>query len=165
MYMQSQIEIGKLNKNIKDIRKENEKMRNNINGADIDASSTFSQIILKKDSVKCLTNEQIKVINNVFLDLDECEQELLALGKIVTIQDTMLKSKIDLVAMYKKQDEYNEELKYQLTASINTQIQRFNALESSIKKDAKQQKRKGIAIGSSLGQAIVTGKQIGRAHV
>ena len=38
MYMQSQIEIGKLNKNIKDIRKENEKMRNNINGADIDAS-------------------------------------------------------------------------------------------------------------------------------
>ena len=113
--------------------------------------TTFSQIILKKDSVKCLTNEQIKVINNVFLDLDECEQELLALGKIVTIQDTMLKSKIDLVAMYKKQDEYNEELKYQLTASINTQIQRFNALESSIKRDAKQQKRKGIAIGSSLG--------------
>ena len=54
-----------------------------------------------------LTNEQIKVINNVFLDLDECEQELLALGKIVAIQDTMLKSKIDLVAMYKKQDEYN----------------------------------------------------------
>ena len=113
--------------------------------------TTFSQIILKKDSVKCLTNEQIKTINNVFLDLDECEQEVEALGKIVTIQDTMLKSKIDLLAIYKKQDEYNEELKYQLTASINTQIQRFNALESSIKNDAKQQKRKGIAIGSSLG--------------
>ena len=113
--------------------------------------TTFSQIILKKDSVKCLTNEQIKTINNVFLDLDECEQEVEALGRIVAIQDTMLKSKIDLVAMYKKQDEYNEELKYQLTASINTQIQRFNALESAIKKDAKQQKRKGIAIGSSLG--------------
>ena len=113
--------------------------------------TTFSQTISKKDSVKCLTNEQIKIINNVFLDLDECEQEVLALGKIVTIQDTMLKSKIDLLAMYKKQDEYNEELKYQLTASINTQIQRFNALESAIKKDAKQQKRKGIAIGSSLG--------------
>ena len=61
----------------------------------------------------------------------------------------MLKSKIDLVAMYKKQDEYNEELKYQLTASINTQIQRFNALESSIKRDAKQQKRKGIGTGTS----------------
>lgn len=113
--------------------------------------TTFSQTISKEDSVKCLTNEQIKIINNVFLDLDECEQEVLALGKIVTIQDTMLKSKIDLLAMYKKQDEYNEELKYQLTASINTQIQRFNALESSIKNDAKQQKRKGIAIGSSLG--------------
>lgn len=87
----------------------------------------------------------------MFLDLDECEQEVEALGRIVAIQDTMLKSKIDLVAMYKKQDEYNEELKYQLTASINTQIQRFNALESAIKNDAKQQKRKGIAIGSSLG--------------
>ena len=82
---------------------------------------------------------------------DEGEQEVEALGRIVAIQDTMLKSKIDLVEMYKKQDEYNEELKYQLTASINTQIQRFNALESSIKRDAKQQKRKGIAIGSSLG--------------
>ena len=99
--------------------------------------TTFSQTISKKDSVKCLTNEQIKVINNVFLDLDECEQELLALGKIVTIQDTMLKSKIDLLAMYKKQYEYNEELKYQLTASINTQIQRFNALEKVIEQHKK----------------------------
>lgn len=98
-----------------------------------------------------MTNEQIKVVNKVFVDLEVCEQENAALNKIIIAQDTMLKSKIDLVAMYKKQDEYNEELKYQLTASINTQIQRFNALESSIKKDAKQQKRKGIAIGSSLG--------------
>ena len=113
--------------------------------------TTFSQIILKKDSVKCLTNEQIKVVNNVFLDLDECEQEVKSLERIVSIQDTMLKSKVDLISLYKKQDEYNEELKYQLTASINTQIQRFNALESSIKRDAKQQKRKGIAIGTSLG--------------
>ena len=56
------------------------------------------------------------------VDLDECEQEVEALGRIVAIQDTMLKSKIDLVAMYKKQDEYNEE-------------------------------------------PIVTGKQIGKAHV
>ena len=45
--------------------------------------TTFSQIILKKDSVKCLTNEQIKAINNVFLDLDECEQEVEALGMIL----------------------------------------------------------------------------------
>jgi hypothetical protein len=112
---------------------------------------TYSQITLKKDSVKCLTNEQIKVVNNVFLDLDECEQEVKSLERIVSIQDTMLKSKVDLISLYKKQDEYNEELKYQLTASINTQIQRFNALESSIKRDAKQQKRKGIAIGTSLG--------------
>ena len=112
---------------------------------------TFSQQKSKQDSVKCLTNEQIKVVNKVFVDLEVCEQENAALNKIIIAQDTMLKSKIDLVAMYKKQDEYNEELKYQLTASINTQIQRFNALESSIKKDAKQQKRKGIAIGSSLG--------------
>lgn len=112
---------------------------------------TFSQQKSKQDSVKCLTNEQIKVVNNVFLDLDECEQEVKSLERIVSIQDTMLKSKVDLISLYKKQDEYNEELKYQLTASINTQIQRFNALESSIKRDAKQQKRKGIAIGTSLG--------------
>ena len=59
--------------------------------------------------------------------------------------------RIHSMAREKKLEEYNEELKYQLTASINTQIQMFNALESSIKKDAKQQKRKGIAIGSSLG--------------
>ena len=48
MYMQSQIEIGKLNKNIKEIRKENEKMRNNINGADIDASYDILTNNLKK---------------------------------------------------------------------------------------------------------------------
>ena len=97
--------------------------------------TTFSQIISKKDSVKCLTNEQIKIINNVFLDLDECEQEVLALGKIVTIQDTMLKSKIDLLAIYKKQDEYNEELKYQLREvekffSWYNKIKTMNELDS-----------------------------------
>jgi len=48
LFMQSQIEIGKLNKNIKDIRKENEKMRNNINGADIDASYNILTNNLKK---------------------------------------------------------------------------------------------------------------------
>ena len=48
LFMQSQIEIGKLNKNIKDIRKENEKMRNNINGADIDASYDILTNNLKK---------------------------------------------------------------------------------------------------------------------
>ena len=49
MYMQSQIEIGKLNKNIKDIRKENEKMRNNINGADSDA---YKEIEMTRKSIR-----------------------------------------------------------------------------------------------------------------
>ena len=64
--MQSQIEINKLNKSIKDLKKSNEQARNNINNADIDASYNILTNNLKKDSVKCLTNEQIKIINNVF---------------------------------------------------------------------------------------------------
>ena len=48
LFMQSQIEINKLNKSIKDLRKENEKMRNNINGADIDASYDILTNNIKK---------------------------------------------------------------------------------------------------------------------
>ena len=40
--------------------------RNNINNADIDASYNIHKQSQKRDSVKCLTNEQIKIINNVF---------------------------------------------------------------------------------------------------
>ena len=116
---------------------------------------TFSQGISKTTSdsvsVRCLTNEQMKVINGVFLDYDYCQQENIALNKIINTQDTMLKSKIELEQLYKQQALYNENLQYQLTASINTQIQRFNALESTFKSQNKQQKRKGIAIGSGLG--------------
>ena len=114
-------------------------------------SQTISKNAVNDTAKRCFTNEQMRVINGVFIDLDECEQETKILNKIITIQDSMLQSKIDLEALYKKQTDYNEELKYQLTASINTQIQRFNALESTFKSQNKQQKRKGIAIGSGLG--------------
>ena len=48
MYMQSQIEINKLNKSIKDLKKSNEQARNNINNADIDASYDILTNNLKK---------------------------------------------------------------------------------------------------------------------
>lgn len=98
-----------------------------------------------------MTNEQIKVVNKVFVDLEVCEQENAALNKIIIAQDTMLKSKIELQELYKKQADYNEELKYQLTAAINTQIQRFNILESAYKQQVKQQKKRSIITGTSLG--------------
>lgn len=113
-------------------------------------SQTISKNAVNDTAKRCFTNEQMRVINGVFIDLDECEQETKILNKIITIQDSMLQSKIDLEALYKKQTDYNEELKYQLTASINTQIQRYNALESTFKQKAKEQKRKGILIGTTM---------------
>ena len=93
-------------------------------------SQTISKNAVNDTAKRCFTNEQMRVINGVFIDLDECEQETKILNRIITVQDSMLQSKIDLEALYKKQTDYNEELKYQLTASINTQIQRYNALEN-----------------------------------
>jgi len=48
LFMQSQIEINKLNKSIKDLKKSNEQARNNINNADIDASYDILTNNLKK---------------------------------------------------------------------------------------------------------------------
>lgn len=115
---------------------------------------TFSQATLRKDSVKCLTNKQIKVINNTFVDLDACEQENKALSLIISVQDTMLKSKIELQKIYDKQIEWNDELKYQLTSAFNLQVQRYHALENSIKQAEKKQKRKRLGLGLGIGIAI-----------
>ena len=87
----------------------------------------------------------------MFLDLDECEQEVEALGRIVAIQDTMLKSKIALQELYQKQSDYNEDLKYQLTAALNTQVQKFNMIEAAYKAQSKAQKKRGLLTGSLLG--------------
>ncbi len=115
---------------------------------------TYSQTTSRKDSVKCLTNEQIKVINNTFVDLDACEQENKALSQIISVQDTMLKSKIELQKIYDKQIEWNDELKYQLTSAFNLQVQRYHALENSIKQAEKKQKRKRLGLGLGIGIAI-----------
>lgn len=115
---------------------------------------TFSQTISKKelsDSVRCLNNQQLQIINGVFIDLDDCEKENISLNKIITVQDTLLKSKLEIQEWYKRQNEFNEDLKYQLTASINTQIQRFNVLENAYKQQSKQQKKRSIITGGTIG--------------
>lgn len=118
---------------------------------------TFSQTISKKelsDSVRCLNNQQLQIINGVFIDLDDCEKENISLNKIITVQDTLLKSKLEIQEWYKRQNEFNEDLKYQLTASINTQIQRFNVLESEYKRQAKQQKKRSLITGTTIGLGL-----------
>lgn len=121
---------------------------------------TFSQTISKKevsDSVRCLNNQQLQIINGVFIDLDDCEKENISLNKIITVQDTLLKSKLEIQEGYKRQNEFNEDLKYQLTASINTQIQRFNVLESEYKRQAKQNKKRSLITGTTIaGVVLVT---------
>lgn len=116
---------------------------------------TISKNGQKSDSVKCFTNSDMQVINGVFIDLDDCENEVIALGKIVSIQDTLLKSKVEIEELYRKQNDYNEELKYQLTASINTQIQRFNVLESAYKYQNRVQKKRSIITGTSMGIGLM----------
>lgn len=117
----------------------------------------FSNQTLKKevakssDSLECLDLEEMHIVNGAFIDLDDCEQDVILLNKKVQVLDTLLKSKIELYSFFQKQNEYNEELKYQLTASINTQIQRFNVLESAYKQQSKQQKKQSIITGGTIG--------------
>ena len=46
----------------------------------------------------------------------------------------MLKSKIALQELYQKQSDYNEDLKYQLTAALKyTRVQKSNMIEAAYK--------------------------------
>lgn len=109
------------------------------------------EVVKSSDSTVCLDMYEMRIVNGAFIDLDDCEQENISLKKIIVSQDTIIKSKIELQDLYKKQNDYNEDLKYQLTASINTQIQRFNVFESAYKQQSKQQKKRSIITGGTIG--------------
>lgn len=108
-------------------------------------------ILSNGDTIVAFTPLQAKEYRLLLLDIDDCKSNLEDANRIIVLQDSSLQSKKQLIGLFEKQSEYNEELKYQLTAAVNTQIQRFNVLESAYKSEQKQQKKKKALIGSAMG--------------
>lgn len=108
-------------------------------------------ILSNSDTIVAFTPLQAKEYRLLLLDIDDCKSNLEDANRIIVLQDSSLQSKKQLIGLFEKQSEYNEELKYQLTAAVNTQIQRFNVLESAYKSEQKQQKKKKALIGSAMG--------------
>lgn len=111
-------------------------------------------ILSNGDTVVAFTPLQAKNYRLLLVDLEECNINLKDANSIITLQDSSLRSKKELISLFDKQAEYNEELKYQLTASINTQIQRFNILEANYKADAKKWKWQGVKVGVPIGTTV-----------
>lgn len=108
-------------------------------------------ILSNGDTIVAFTPLQAKEYRLLLLDIDDCKSNLEDANRIIVLQVSSLQSKKQLIGLFEKQSEYNEELKYQLTAAVNTQIQRFNVLESAYKSEQKQQKKKKAIIGSAMG--------------
>ena len=54
------------------------------------------------------------IVNGAFIDLDDCERDVILLSKKVQVLDTLLKSKVELQDGFKKQEKLNQELKKEL---------------------------------------------------
>lgn len=95
------------------------------------------------------------IVNGAFIDLDDCERDVILLSKKVQVLDTLLKSKVELQDGFKKQEKLNQELKKELKESIILQNQRFDILESAYKQQYKQQKKRSIITGTSIGGVVL----------
>lgn len=121
----------------------------------------FSNPTLKKevaksnDSTVCLDMYEMHIVNGAFIDLDDCERDVILLSKKVQVLDTLLKSKVELQDGFKKQEKLNQELKKELKESIILQNQRFDILESAYKQQSKQQKKRSIITGTSIGGVVL----------
>ena len=94
---------------------------------------------------------EMHIVNGAFIDLDDCERDVILLSKKVQVLDTLLKSKVELQDGFKKQEKLNQELKKELKESIILQNQRFDILESAYKQQSKQQKKRSIITGGTIG--------------
>lgn len=115
------------------------------------------------DSVKCLTNSDMQIINGAFADLDECEMERDSLCKKIQLQDEMIKSKGELISVYQKQADILIPLKEEIQQSLDIMNMRYNLLEGMYKSlDKKvngfwgQMKGLGIKIGVPVGTVVFT---------
>lgn len=98
---------------------------------------------------------EMRIVNGAFIDLDDCERDVILLSKKVQVLDTLLKSKVELQDGFKKQEKLNQELKKELKESIILQNQRFDILESAYKQQSKQQKKRSIITGTSIGGVVL----------
>ena len=119
------------------------------------SNQTSKKEVKNTDSLECLDLEEMHIVNGAFIDLDDCERDVILLSKKVQVLDTLLKSKVELQDGFKKQEKLNQELKKELKESIILQNQRFDILESAYKQQSKQQKKRSIITGTSIGGVVL----------
>lgn len=107
----------------------------------------------------------MKVINGVFVDLDDCEAERDTLYKILSLKDEMLKSKISLIETYKQQESILVSLKTELHKTLDFTNQRFDLLSKEYKEQNKKIKKQNNKIAGSLGAIMGIGLLIGLLNV
>jgi len=108
-------------------------------------------ILSNGDTIVAFTPLQAKEYRLLLLDVDDCKSNLADANRMIVLQDSSIQSKKELIGLFEKQNKINKELHLQLTASVNTQIQKFEVLEAAYKSEQKQQKKKKVLIGSSNG--------------
>lgn len=121
--------------------------------------TVHSQKTLKSanvDTVKCLTNAQLKVINGVFLDLDYCEQINDSLCKIIELQDTLIISHAEVIQAFKSQSYEVKQLRYEFKESKSLYEMRLEELKLDNKKLEKQITKQSRKLGFSLGAITFT---------
>lgn len=119
------------------------------------SNPTSKKEVKNTDSTVCLDMYEMRIVNGAFIDLDDCERDVILLSKKVQVLDTLLKSKVELQDGFKKQEKLNQELKKELKESIILQNQRFDILESAYKQQSKQQKKRSIITGTSIGGVVL----------
>lgn len=107
----------------------------------------------------------MKVINGVFVDLDDCEAERDTLYKIISLKNEMLKSKIDLIETYKQQESILVTLKTELHKNVDFANQRFDLLSKEYKEQNKKIKKQNNKIAGCLGAGVGLGLLFGLLNI
>lgn len=128
-------------------------------------SQTISRQEKRADSLRCFSNDDMKVINGVFVDLDDCEAERDTLYKIISLKNEMLKSKIDLIDTYKQQESILVSLKTELHKNVDFANQISDLLSKEYKEQNKKMKKQNNKIAGCLGAGVALGLLFGLLNI
>jgi chemotaxis response regulator CheB len=107
------------------------------------------------DTVVEFTPLQAKGYRLALVELESCELENVALKEIVTRQDTVIQSKVELQKLSEQIHAENEEVKAKLDASLQLSFLRFDDMKKKMDEENSRLKRQikwnGIKVGTSIG--------------
>ena len=107
------------------------------------------------DTVVEFTPLQAKGYRLALIAVESCELENLALKEIVSRQDTVINSKVELQKLAEQIHADNEEVKEKLDASLQLSFLRFDDIKKKMDEENAKLKRQlkwsGIKVGTSVG--------------